>query len=207
MQKLIKVLPWGVIVVLLFLLFLGRCNEPVPEQESRTTIITRWIPRPTETIDLPQEPDLVHEEKKSVPPVHIPSANCDSLKGQYNYLAQNYFASRVFHRTLKKDSIQLQLWDTVSNNRLIGSKAVWDVWYPVNIITTETKTTLPPRRQLYIGGGAGTDLQFDNLYLKAGLLYKNRKDNMFGFEAMTSNKGGVIISGQSYFKIDLRRKP
>lgn len=205
MKTLIKILPWAAVAILLFFLFLGRGCNPSPEKTTVISYDTVYI-TDTKTVFV-NVPTLIKVEAKPIPPVYLPSEDCDSLKEQYNYLALSYFAQNRYEDTIRKDSSYVVAECVVTGNGLSECNYFFNLKYPLVTKTIDNTVVLPPRRQLYIGGGAGTDLQFDNLYLKAGLLYKNRKDNMFGFEAMTSNKGGVIISAQSYFKIDLRRKP
>lgn len=203
MKTLIKILPWAAVAVLLFILFLGRGCNPSPEKTTVISYDTVYI-TDTKTVFV-NVPTLVKVEPKPIPPVYQPSDDCDSLKEQYNYLALSYFAENRYQDTIRKDSSYIVAECVVTGNGLSECNYFFNLKYPLVTKTIDNTVTLPPRRQLYIGGGVGTDLQLDNLYLKAGLLYKSRRDNMFGADAMLSNKGGVIISAQSYFKISLRR--
>lgn len=187
----------GVIAWLLFR------PAPMPETITVRTIDTAWVASPPDTVYLPGEPQVVHEETKPIPPAHRPSANCDSLKGQYNYLAQNYFARRVFHRTLTKDSITLDLWDSVENNRLQGSMAVWNVKYPQVTIKETTTIIPPPRGELYVTLGVGATFKGTGWQGRAGLLHKSRADKLTGVSVWGNNQlmyGAELQAGWPLFK-------
>ena len=203
MKTIVKILPYGAVAILLFFLFLGRGCNPQPGKTTVITYDTVYI-TDTKTVFV-NVPTLVKVEPKPIPPAYVPSDDCDSLKEQYNYLAQSYFAENTYRDTIRKDSSFVSAECIVTGNGLSECKYFFSLKYPLVTKTTDNTVVLPPRRQVYIGGGVGTDLQLDNLYLKAGVLYKNRRDNMFGADAMLSNKGGVIVSVNSYFKISLRR--
>lgn len=205
MSNIIKILPWAAVGVLLFILFLGRGCNPGPKKTTVISYDTVYI-TDTKTVFV-NVPTLVKVEPKPIPPAHQPSANCDSLKGQYNYLAASYFAENKYRDTIRKDSSYVASECTVIGNGLRDCNYFFSLKYPVVTKTIDNTITLPPRRQLYIGGGVGTDFKLDRLYLQGGLMYKNRKDNIFGGEVMLSNQGDFIGSVKTYFKIDLKRKP
>lgn len=204
MKKVIKILPWAAVAILLFFLFLGRGCNPGPEKTTVISYDTVYI-TDTKTVFV-NVPTLIKVEDEPVPVEHLPSNDCDTLRDQYNLLSASCFQKRTYRDTIRKDSSYVTAECVVSGNKLAKCSYFFNLKYPLVTKTIDNTVVLPPRRQVYIGGGVGTDLQLDKLYLKAGVLYKNRRDNMFGFEAMTSNKGGIIISAQSYFKISLRRK-
>lgn len=205
MNTIIKILPWAAVAILLFLLFLGRGCNPKPEKTTVISYDTVYI-TDTKTVFV-NVPTLVKAEPKPIPPVYQPSDDCDSLKGQYNYLAASYFAKNLYRDTIRKDSSYVVAECVVTGNGLSECNYFFNLKYPVVTKTIDNTITLPPRRQLYIGGGVGTDFKLDRLYLQGGFMYKNRKDNMFGGEVMLSNQGDFIGSVKTYFKIDLRRKP
>lgn len=186
----------GVIAWLLFR------PAPMPGITTVTTIDTQWVPI-HDTVYLPGEPQIVHEEAKPIPPAHQPSANCDSLRGQYNYLSQNYFKQRVYTRTISKDSIRITLTDTVEQNRLQGTMAVWDIKYPQITIKETTTIIPPPRGQLYVITGIGATFKGTGWQGRAGLLHKSKGDKLTGISLWGNNQlqyGAEVQAGWPLFK-------
>lgn len=194
----------AVILILSAILIWNGCNPPKPEHVTVTTIDTEWI-YSTDTQWLPA-PVVAKETAKAAPAKLQPSANCDSLKGQYNYLSQNYFLQRVYLDTLTKDSIRLILGDTVENNRITGRMAMWDIKYPQVNKTETTTTTTPPRGQLYLGAGAGLILPVDSPAImgNVSLLYKSKKDRITSVTYGMDTRNNKYVEVRKYFKISFR---
>ena len=194
-----------IILVLACIVIWSGCNPLPPQVVTVTTVDTVWLTSPPDTQYLPA-PVLVKEEAQPVPPQYLPSADCDSLKGQYNYLAQNYFSRRIYTDTLSKDSITLVLTDTVSNNHLQGRRAVWQVKYPQVTITNNTTITRPPVGQLYAGVGVGATFKGTDWQAQAGILYKSRTDNITGVNLWGNNRLQYGAELSRYWLISFRRR-
>jgi len=66
---------------------------------------------------------------------------------------------------------------------------------------------IPPKRQLYVGGGLdGTYInKTPNINVaKAGLLFKTKKDQIYGVTVGVSINGYLVYGIQSYWKIKLK---
>jgi hypothetical protein len=67
--------------------------------------------------------------------------------------------------------------------------------------------TLPPpsRNQLYIGGSLQGTLTNPVNQINAGVMLKNKKDQLYGAYTGVTMKGEVVVGIQSYWKISFRK--
>ena len=196
-----------VLGIVVLLLILQRCNAPkIDTQEPiivtkidtvftiKDSIVYR-IPKPIKIIirdTLPQEFTEVSKQE------------CDSLRESYISLAKRFTAQNIYKDTLKLDSVgQVVVNDTTYLNELVGRSYEYKYSIPTITKTITITTQQKPKNQFYIGGGVqGNKINIIN-QINAGLLFKNKKDQIF------IGQGGIDITGQvnygiySYWKIKL----
>ena len=152
--------------------------------------------------------------------VEIP-ADVDSLQ-----IIEDYYSKYVVKDTLKLtyefapeitiDSIGTKpnptlgfgvVTDTITQNKILSRDIVWNFEVPT-IYNTKVVKELP-KRKFYYGIGAG----FDNTNFinnaKFGLLYKDKKDKMWGLDIGALNVNNTIqpyIGGSIYWKISFKKK-
>ena len=100
---------------------------------------------------------------------------------------------------------KIYVYDTVQFNTL-GNRGIVKN-YTIPIITRYVKVPSAPKRQLYIGGGLdGTYInKTPNINVaKAGLLFKTKKDQIYGASVGVSVNGYLVYGIQSYWKIKLK---
>jgi hypothetical protein len=122
--------------------------------------------------------ETIHD---TMPPEYLPSPMYDSLLVQYNELAKDFLARNIYEDTLKVPAIKglFIVKDTVKNNKLLGRSWTADFILPTVKETVTITKTLPPKRQLFIGGGiTGSQTQMQSI--NAGILYKTRKERILG---------------------------
>lgn len=194
----------AIILALLAIIIWQAGNKP--QTITTITIDTVWVSLPTDTQYLPA-PAPVAEKNKPIPPQAQPSSSCDTLRTQYNYLAQNYFAERYYLDTFYTDSIRMILADTVSQNRLGRRRASWQVTYPVVNIKETKETITPPRNQLYVGAGVGLAIPVVQIVPQGNvsLLLKTRRDRIWEGRFMIDTKGLQYASLNYYWKISFRK--
>ena len=201
---------WMVIILILIgVIFLQRCNcnggstAAVPKTD--TTLVTDTIWKHFDTT-VKKSMVVIKTIHDTLPVQYYPHPMYDSLKVQYEELAKDYLAKRIYADTLNIPQLKglFIVNDTVKNNKLTGRS--WSADY---IIPTITKTVTlikhpEPKRQLYVGGGLSANLTSLGM-AQAGILYKDRKDKIFGaFVAVVPN-GTVSYGVQSYWKIRLKK--
>ena len=134
---------------------------------------------------------------------YLPDPNYDKLVLQYQELVKLHLAKNIQKDSVKIDSIGfIKVTDTVQNNIVQNRKWEYNIKYP---IVKET-ITQPPKKanQLYIGGGLqGNQYNIINS-VNGGLLYKNKKDQIYGLSVGINTNGQVVYGVSSYWKIKFK---
>ncbi len=142
---------------------------------------------------------------QQLPAAALPDSNYSILRKQYDSLARAFYDMRIYFDTLRRDSSYVAVTDTVQRGIITGRSTHFSI---ATRYIKETNTIQPAaKRQLYIGGGVGSVNAFEGLQLHAGLLYKNRKDNITAFSVGVNNTGQILYRVDAYWKISLRRNP
>ena len=134
---------------------------------------------------------------------YLPDPNYDKLVLQYQELVKLHLSKNVQKDSVKIDSIGfVKVTDTVQNNIVQNRKWEYNLKYPI------IKETIiePPKKvnQLYIGGGLqGNQYNIINS-LNGGLLYKNKKDQIYGLSIGVNTNGQVVYGVSSYWKIKFK---
>ena len=134
---------------------------------------------------------------------YLPDPNYDKLVLQYQELVKLHLAKNIQKDSVKIDSIGfVKVIDTVQNNIVQNRKWEYNIKYP---IIKET-VIQPPKRvnQLYIGGGLqGNQYNIINS-INGGILYKNKKDQVYGLSIGINTNGQVVYGVSSYWKIKFK---
>jgi hypothetical protein len=110
-----------------------------------------------------------------------------------------------------RDSVQIDTFgyikvvDTLQKNQMVGRSFIKDLKIPEKTITI-TNTIYPDaKRQMYVGGGILGNK--DNIVgqVQAGLLLKNKKDQIFGISTGINANGQVQYGVSSFWKIKLKK--
>ena len=133
--------------------------------------------------------------------VFIPDSSYNKLKSQYLKLANNYGARNIYRDSLQLDNLgYVIVTDTVQYNLLKSRSYLRN--YKIPTVTGYVKQE--QRRQLYIGGGISINKSLELANLQVGLLYKNKKDQIFGVQTGISQNLQPYIGISSYWKIKLK---
>jgi len=198
-----KNLPYIVIAILVIIIYLGRCSNPTIITPPKVITIIDTI-RITDTVK--SKPKLIKGD--SIPyakwdTMYIPDTSYRGLKRQYFEMANNYLSNRYYSDTLKiKDSITgwIFVTDTVQKNLLTGRGYAYSLSYPK--VTTIITLPAPKVRQVYIGGQLSGNQSSPISKAEIGLLYKDKKDQIFGVHLGYSNQ--IEFGVSSYWKIKLK---
>ena len=183
---------------------------------------------------LEQKIDTVFIEKTIEVPKYVPKyitkvetvtvevpADVDSLK-----VVEDYYAKYIVKDTLNLtydfgpeitiDSIGTKpnpslgfgyLTDTISQNRILSRKIEWNFQIPT-IYNTKIVKELP-KRQFYYGIGADFNKTDFIQSAKFGILYKDKKDKIFGLNLGVLNANNNVtpyIGGSLYWKLSFKKK-
>ena len=134
---------------------------------------------------------------------YLPDPNYEKLVLQYQELVKLHLSKNIQKDSVKIDSIGfVKVTDTVQNNIVQNRKWEYNLKYPI------IKETIiqPPKKanQLYIGGGLqGNQYNIINS-INGGLLYKNKKDQIYGISVGINTNGQMVYGVSSYWKIKFK---
>ena len=134
---------------------------------------------------------------------YLPDPNYDKLVLQYQELVKLHLSKNVQKDSVQIDSIGfVKVTDTVQNNIVQNRKWEYNIKYPIikeTIIEPSKKVN-----QLYIGGGLqGNQYNIINS-INGGILYKNKKDQLYGLSIGVNTNGQVVYGLSSYWKIKFK---
>ena len=134
---------------------------------------------------------------------YLPDPNYDKLLLQYQELVKLHLSKNVQKDSVQIDSIGfVKVTDTVQNNIVQNRKWEYNIKYPIikeTIIQPSKKVN-----QLYIGGGLqGNQYNIINS-INGGILYKNKKDQIYELSIGVNTNGQVVYGVSSYWKIKFK---
>ena len=134
---------------------------------------------------------------------YLPDPNYDKLVLQYQELVKLHLAKNIQKDSVQIDSIGfVKVIDTVQNNIVQNRKWEYNIKYPII-----KETVIQPSKkvnQLYIGGGLqGNQYNIINS-INGGILYKNKKDQIYELSVGINTNGQVIYGVSSYWKIKFK---
>lgn len=197
-----------IIIVLIGVIILQRmkgCQKgsEAPKSDT-TTIVDTFLVIERDTVYL-SSPAIVKTIPGKVPEFITNDTSCEAARVARDVLASNYFATNIQSQKFRKGNSWLELTDTVRENKIIGRRAVYELeTVTVKETNTVTNTIIEQKRQFYLGGGISGNKKNLVSRFELGLLYKDRKDRMFGVKADLDVTGQISYGVQSYWKIRLR---
>ena len=198
-----------IILVLLAVILLQRCggggrdkNPPVPSIKRDTVWVVKDSlitskPRVIKTVEIRSNDTIINN--------YLPDTNYNKLVGQYQEVVKELLAKNIHSDSIRIDTNgYVKITDTVQKNLIIGRVTEMNIKYPIikETITVHQK----PINQLYIGGGLGASQNALINQVRAGVMLKTKKDQLFGANVGISTQGNVIYGIDSYWKISLKGK-
>ncbi len=197
----------GIIAVLVVIILLQRacspkcktCKDSIPGTIYKTEV--EYLP-----VDkiVTKKVTLIEHDTVRVPgdSVFIPAPGYKELKAQYEDLAQRYAARNIYRDTIKLDTLGfIAVTDTVQYNTL--GKRTYLNQYKLPVITKYVQE--PTRRQVYIGGGIAMNTLLVP-QVQTGLLYKNKRDQIYGVYVGVNSMLIPSYGVSTYWKISFRKK-
>lgn len=197
------------VIVLLVVILLQRCSgghtdEPIEPKIIRDTV---WINNTGSTIT---KPVVTNNIPYTVPidrwnTEYLPdTSSMTMLVKQYEELVKKFLSINIQKDSVKIDSIgHVYITDTVTSNIIKNRLVTWDLHYPN--VTTTIIVPEPKKTQWYIGGTVQGQKGELLDQINAGLLIKNKRDQMFGGHVGLSTTGAIQIGLSSYWKIKIKK--
>lgn len=191
------------VLVLVGILFIQRCSEKPVEPIAPTVVRdTVYVVHDSVIYTKPQVIQTIRMSSKDSL-IYLPDSNYAGLVLQYQEAIAMLLAKNVQKDSIPLDSVgYVKVVDTVQKNLIVSRKYQTNLKYP---IIKET-ITLPykPVNQVYVGGDiTGSQTNIIN-QVRAGLLFKNKKDQIFTGSIGLQTNGQVIYGVGSYWKIKLK---
>lgn len=192
-----------IVSILLVLVFLQRCEQPIIEAPKivRDTVLvvkesfTTTKPQVVKTIAIESHDTIITQQ-------YIPDTNYAKLVLQYQEVVNQLLAKNIMQDSVAIDSVgYVKITDTVQKNLVIGRSVQSRISYP---IIRET-ITLPAKKtnQLYVGGAILGDPSPNGIMASA--LLKTRNEKLFGGSLSINTYGDVQYGIHSYWKVKLKK--
>ena len=193
-----------VIGILVAIIFLQRsCNGEQRSSTPEPIVTTDTIWKTTHDTVYKNVTVLKKEYIKLQGEQYTSGETIDTCKARFQNLLKEHLVRTVYSDTLKLDSLgTIVVRDTVWLNKLYG-KREYIKDYKIPFVTKTITKPEPPKRQLYIGGnlfGNTNSMQS----ITPGLLYKNKKDQIYQVNVGISTNGSIIYGVGGYWKIKLK---
>jgi hypothetical protein len=193
----------------LIIILLQRCGggSHVTNVEPKIIRDTVWvnntgstITRPVVTNNIPYSVPIDRWNTEYLPD----TSNMTMLVKQYEELVKKFLSINIQKDSVKIDSIgHVYITDSVTSNMIKNRNVTWDLHYP--IIKTTIIVPEPKKTQWYFGGAVQGEKGELVDQIDAGLLIKNKRDQIYGGYIGLNSVGQVQIGIQSYWKIKLHK--
>ena len=196
-----------IVLVLIIILLLERCGGghvvPVEPKIIRDTV---WvnntgsvITKPIVTNNIPYTVTIDRWNTEYLPD----TSSMAKLVKQYEELVKKFLATNVQKDSVKIDSIgHVYITDSVTSNLIKNRNVTWDLHYPT--ITNTIIVPEPKKTQWYFGGAIQGEQGELVDQIDAGILIKNKKDQIYGAYIGINPLGHLQFGLQSYWKIKLK---
>ena len=190
------------ILILSVIIVLQRSNSS-PDIIEKSIVIRDTIWQKKDSIIYTSPKVIQTIPVKIISEKYLPDPNYDKLVLQYQELVKLHLAKNIQKDSVQIDSIGfVKVTDTVQNNIVQNRKWEYNIKYP---IIKET-VIQPPKKvnQLYIGGGLqGNQYNIINS-INGGILYKKKKNQLYGLSIGVNTNGQVVYGVSSYWKIKFK---
>jgi hypothetical protein len=190
-----------VVVALLFVVAVqhGGCSNPNLKADTVTLHDTAWTIHDSLIVKKLKIKETIHD---TLPAEYIADTNYPKLKAQYDALVVSYLAKNIYADTVKLDTLgYVAVADTVHKNELQNRSYKYNYKIPTITVTNTITKQAPPKGALFIGGGITNTKQLELQTIQGGVLYKTKKDKIFGLHIGINNNSQVIYGVSSYWKI------
>lgn len=197
-----------IVLILIVVILVQRCSDAPSGQTDNVKIVkdTVWVHNDTMVVTKPQiiRTIPVDVSRDTIINHYIPDTNYQKLVLQYQDVVNQLLAKNIHLDSIRIDTNgYVKITDTVQRNMVIGRTSEVSIKYPV---IKETITQPAPKvNQVYAGGqiSGQTGSQVIN-GINAGLLLKNKRDQIYGVNVGLNTGGQVSYGLQSYWKIKLK---
>lgn len=191
------------VAVLLVVILLQKCSQPVEPVVPTVVRDTTWIVKDSLVYSKPQVIKTIKVESHDTIINHyVPDTNYAKLVVQYQEVVNTLLAKNIHSDSIRIDSNGYVLvTDTVQKNLITGRSSQVNIRYP---IIKETVTIFPKKvTQLYVGGVIQANPGISQI--SVGALLKTRNDFLFGTSLGVNTDGNLQYGAGAYWKLKLKK--
>ncbi|HUS00694.1 MAG TPA: hypothetical protein VMY77_03160 [Chitinophagaceae bacterium] len=202
-----------IILVMAVIIYFQRCNDKSTAVVSKTdTVVSvQYVPQKQQTIP-PYQPIIIESKQPaSIPQQYQASQDPNILLKQYldainKLLVVNYYKDTIrLKDSAGNDVGSVMSNDVVTENQIKSRDFSYALKIPQITRTITIQEGYKPKGQLFIGGSInGSPTNYVSAF-EAGLMYKNKKDQLYGAKAGIGTTGGMYYGVQSYWKVKFRK--
>ena len=191
-----------VVLVLVAIILLEKCTQPVPSEGPKIVKDTVWIVKDSLIVGKPQVTKTITiQSSDTIINHYIPDTNYAKLVVQYQEVVNQLLAKNIMQDSVRIDTNgYVKIIDTVQKNLIVGRSTKVNIKYPV----IKETVTIPAKKvtQLYVGGAFQTNLV--NQQAGVGALLKTRNDFLFGGSLSVNTYGDFMYGAGAYWKLKLK---
>ena len=194
-----KILTFIIMALVFAMAFQNKgCNSPQIKADTVILHDTAWQVHDSLIVKKLKIKQIIHD---TLPAEYIADTNYPKLKAQYDALVIAYLAKNIYADTVKLDTLgYVAVADTVHKNELLGRSYKYNYKIPTITVTNTITKQAPAKGALFMGGGiTGNPNEVKSLF--GGLLYKSKKDKVFGLTIGVTGNSKIVYGVQSYWKI------
>lgn len=191
------------VAVLLVVILLQKCSQPVDPIVPTVIRDTAWVVKDSLIVSKPQVTKTIQiESHDTIINQYLPDTNYAKLVVQYQEVVNTLLAKNIHSDSIRIDSNgYVKITDTVQRNLITGRSSQVNIRYP---IIKET-VTIPQKKvtQLYVGGVVQADPAINQAGV--GALLKTRNDFLFGGSLSVNTYGNLQYGVGAYWKLKLKK--
>lgn len=188
------------IMLILLLRQCGFNDRSSKEVVYKTTTKTEYITKDSIIYRSPKTITVNHTDTVYKPGdvIFVADTNYNALKKQYDELVQLFKVRNIYQDSIPIDSLgEVKIIDTIQYNKIQSRKYFLNYSLPV----TTTEKVSEPKHLFYMGGGLSlTKSKFRQV--QASLLYKPKKNNIFGVHIGSGVDGTIYYGGSAYWLLN-----
>lgn len=191
------------VAVLLAIILLQKCSQPVDPGVPTVVRDTVWVVKDSLIVSKPRVIKSIQVEVHDTIINHyLPDTNYAKLVIQYQEVVNTLLTKNIHSDSIRIDSNgYVKITDTVQRNLITGRSSQVNVRYP---IVKET-ITLPAKKvtQMYVGGLVQGNPGINQV--SVGALLKTRNDFLFGTSLGVNTNGALQYGIGAYWKLKLKK--
>ena len=195
------------VLILLIIILLQRCGGGNPEHPTGPQITrdTVWVHKDSTITKQPQIIKTITVPIDQWNTEYLPDTSSMAiLIKQYTELANKFLALNIQKDSVPIDTIgKIFIIDTVTSNVIKNRKISYSLKIPT--VTTTITIPEPKKTQWFVGGFVQGEQGTLIDEIGAGLLIKNKRDQIFGGHVGLNTSGALQLGLSSYWKIKIKQ--